>query len=251
MHNQKFVTVLLCSLTSSSAMADWFGGAEAGWTSDTNFTGAPAGAAKVEESIASYSLYVGHFMPLANKRSAFIVKADAAAARLDKFDVLDNESYGGSFGLFHGFSRMQSLSATVGGSARRYEDSQRDTESYYAQLGFKQKLSESFWLREGLVYDTGAAKVASAEYVGYGVNGSVNWAPFKSTLLTLGGGWNEREYEVAVANERTSASASLGVVQQLGKVIYVRAGATAQEHKTNAGSAYDTVLYSVGLGLSL
>ena len=232
-------------------MADWFGGAEAGWTRDTNFTGAPAGATKVEEDIASYSLYLGHFTPLANKRSAFIVKADVGAARMDTFTVLDNESFGASLGLFHGFSRTQSLTATVGGSARRYDDSLRDTESYYAQLGLKQKLSDSFWLREAAVYDAGQAKSSSAEYTGVGVNGSLNWAPAKPTLFTLGAGWNERDYNVTVANKRTSTSVSLGLVQQLGAVMYVRLGATAQTNKTNAGSEFDTVLYSVGLGFGL
>lgn len=251
MRNKTICVVLACGLTSAPAMADWFGGAEAGWTRDTNFTGAPAGATKTEENIAGYSLYLGHFTPLANKRSAFIVKADAGAARMDTFDVLDSESFGASMGLFHGFSRMQSMTATVGGNARRFDDPLRATEAYYAQLGFKQKLANSFWSREGAVYDAGKAKSVSAEYTGVGVNGSLNWAPAKSTLFILGAGWNERDYNVTVANKRTSTSVSLGLVQQLGAVMYVRLGATALTNKTNAGSEYDTVLYSVGLGLAL
>lgn len=251
MRNKAFGAVLVCSLSSVPASADWFGGADAGWTRDNNFTGAPAGVAKVKEAIASYSLYVGHFTPLADRRSAFIVKADAAAARLNTFKVLDNESYGLSLGLFHGFSRRHSLTATVGGNAQRYGNKQRDAETYYAQVGLKQNWSPSFWLREGLVYDRGEAHAASGEYSGFGANGSFNWAPFKPTLLTLGGAWNRRDYNVAVANERTSTAVSLGLVQQLGAAVYVRAGATAQKNKTNAGNAFDTVLYSVGLGFSL
>lgn len=245
------IIALAAALYGANAQADMFGGLEAAYTRDDNFNGAPAGSRKIEESLMTYSGYLGGYWPMANQRSAWILKGDAAATRLKEFDVFDNNAFGLSGGLLHGFSAANSMTVMTSAHARRFDDTARDQEVYGLQLGFKQKMSESFWFREGLTAEKASAKTASNEYDGYGVNASLNWSPARSTLLTLGIGWNQRDYDVAVANERTGTLVTLGFVQQLGEHVYVRGGVARQQQRTNAGGRFDGNLYTLALGINL
>lgn len=242
---------LAAAFYGANAQADMFGGLEAAYTRDDNFTGAPAGGRKVKESMATYSGYLGAYWPMGNQRSAWVLKGDAAVTRLKQFDVFDNRTFGLSGGLFHAFSQANSMTVMTSAHARRFDDTTRDQNVYGLQLGFKQKMSESFWFREGLTVEKASAKTASNEYGGYGVNASLNWSPARSTVLTLGIGWNQRDYDVALANERTSTLASLGVLQQLGEHVYVRGSMARQQQRTNAGSSFQGNLYTVALGFNL
>lgn len=245
------IVALAAALYGANAQADVFGGLEAAYTRDDNFNGASGGSPKIKESLVTYSGYLGGYWPMANQRSAWILKADAAATRLKEFDVFDNNAFGLSGGLFHAFSQASSMTVITSAHARRFDDTARDQNVYGLQLGFKQKMSQSFWFREGLNAEKASAKTASNEYGGYGANGSLNWSPARSTLLTLGIAWTRRDYDVAVANERTGMLASLGIVQQLGEHVYVRGGVARQQQRTNAGSRFDGNLYTLALGINL
>lgn len=251
MKKKTLIIALVAALYGANAQADMFGGVEAAYTRDGNFTGAPAGSQKIKESLMTYSGYLGGYWPMANQRSAWILKGDAAATRLKEFDVFDNRTFGLSGGLFHAFSPANSMTVTTSAHARRFDDTARDQNVYGLQLGFKQKMSESFWFREGLAAEKASAKTASNEYGGYGINASLNWSPARSTLLTLGIGWNQRDYDVAVANKRTGTLMSLGFVQQLGEHVYVRGGVAHQQQRTNAGSSFEGNLYTLALGFNL
>lgn len=245
------IAALVAALYGVAAYADGFGGFEVARTADDNFTGAPAGSPKTTERMTTYSGYVGGYWPATDQRSAWILKADAAATRLDTFDVFDNQTLGLSTGVFHAFSRSHSMTATAGVHAKRFDDKARDYDVYSLQLGFKQKTSDGFFFREGLILEKASAKVQSNEYDGAGVNVSLNWTPSRSSLLTLGLGRTERDYEVTVANKRTNTFATLGFVQQLGEHVYLRGGVTRQNNRTNSGAEYDSNVYTVGLGVSL
>lgn len=250
MHHKLLGAALAAVLHLPAAQAEMFGGLEAGYTRDTNFNGAPDGAPRIEENIASYTAYLGHYAPSASGRSAFIVKGDIQVNRLDKIPALDNTIYGVSVGTFHAFSRYNSMTSNLGVRAKRFDDSRRDGEVYALQFGFKQKTSDRFWFREGLVAEYGTAEVKSGEYTGYGANGSLNWKPGASTLLNLGLAWNRRVYDVLAADERTGKQVTLGLVQEFGKHVYVRVSATGLNNSANDGSKYDSKVYSAGLGLS-
>lgn len=245
------IAALIAALYGATVHAEGFGGLEAASTRDDNFTGAPAGSAKTAESIMTYSGYVGGYWPSADQRSAWILKADAAFTRLDKFDVFDNKTLGLSTGVFHAFSHSNSMTATVGAQTKRFDDKARDYDVYALQLSLKQKTSNSFFFREGLALEKASAEVRSNEYDGAGVNISLNWTPGRSTLLTLGAGRIERDYEVTVGNKRTNTFATVGFVQQFGQHVYLRGGVTRQNNRTNAGAEYDSNVYTVGLGVSL
>lgn len=251
MNKKAMVTALAAALYGAAVHADGFGGLEAAYSRDDNFTGAPAGSPKTAESMMTYSGYVGGYWPSADQRSAWILRGDAAVTRLDQFDVFDNKALGLSTGVFHAFSRSNSMTATAGAHAKRFDDKTRDYEVYALQLGFKQKASDGFFFREGLVLEKASAEVQSNEYDGTGLNVSLNWTPGKSTLLTLGAGRIERDYDVTVANKRTNTFATAGFVQQLGQVVYLRGGVTRQNNRTNAGSEYDSNVYTLALGISL
>lgn len=244
-----FAVLVVGGIMTGPARAGLFGGIDAGRTRDTNFTGAPSGAAKTAETMMTYSGYLGFYRPSADLRSAFVMRADAAATRFDNFNVFDNSLFGLSAGVFHAFSRANSMTFMVGANTRRFSDALRNTNAYNTQLGFKQKLGERFWLREGAGYEIGKAKARANEYRGYSAYGSFNWSPFRWTLVSLGASHTKRVYDVTVADRRTSDQASLGLVQQFGRYLYARASVARQRNSTNAGSAYETTVYSAGLGV--
>lgn len=249
---KKAVVVAIATwLYGSAAQADVFGGLEAAYTRDDNFTGAPAGGAKTAESLQTYSAYVGAFWPQANQRSAWVVRGDVADTRLNKFSEFNNTGFGLSGGVFHPFNERNSMTATLGAYTKRFDDGTRDYDVYALQFGFKQKTSDRFFFREGLVLEKAQAKTRSNEYDGYGINASLNWTPARATLLSLGVGQAERDYSVALGNERTSDHLTLGLVQQVGQYVYLRAGVTHQKNSTNAGAKYDGNVYTVGIGVSL
>lgn len=249
--NVIMVAALAAVLYGAAAHAGGFGGLEAAYTRDDNFTGAPAGSPKTAEGMMTYSAYAGGYWPSADQRSAWILQGNAAVTRLSQFDVFDNKTLGLSTGVFHAFSRSNSMTAMVGAHAQRFADKTRDYEVYALQLGLKQKAGDRFFLREGLVLEKANAQVPSNEYRGAGLNVSLNWTPGASTLLTLGAGRLERDYDVTVANKRANTFAAAGFVQQLGQVVYLRGGAARQNNRTNAGSEYDSNVYTLALGVSL
>lgn len=251
MKKKTLIIALAAALYGANAQADMFGGLDAAYTHDDNFNGARAGSQKIDESLMTYSGHLGGYWPMASQRSAWILKGDAAVTRLQEFDVFDNRVFGLGGGLFHTFSRAYSITVMTSAHARQFDDSARDQNVYGLQFGFKQKVSENFWFREGLTAEKVSAKSASNEYDGYGVNASLNWSPARSTLLTLGIGWNQREYDVVVANERTGTLVTVAFVQQLGEHVYVRGGGARQQQRTNAGSEFDGNLYTLALGINL
>lgn len=249
-------TKTICALLLSAcfvpfAYAEPFGGVDISYSHDDNFNGAPKGGVKLAEEIMSYSGYLGIYVPRANKHSAWIFKGDAAANRLSQASQLDNNIYGLSGGYFHRFSKAHSLTTNLGARAKRFDDKRRDGEIYSAQLSLKQNTSATFWFREGISYEYGAAQVKSGEYNGYGINGSLNWKAASSTLLTAGLNWNERIYDVLVADKRTGTQGTLSLVQELSKHAYLRGSLTKQKNSTNGGSEYESTVYGLGIGFNM
>lgn len=244
-------TALAAILAVSTSHAEMFGGAELGYTVDTNFNGATGSAAKLKETIHSYSAYLGHYWPSADGSSALILTGDVQANRLKEASELDNHLFGVRVGSYHAFGVVHSLTTSLSARAKRFADERRDGEVYGVSLGFKQKVNESFWFREGIAGEHGTAEVSSGAYDGYGVNGSLNWRLPSDTLLSLGGAWNRRTYNVLVADVRTNTQATFGLVQAIGKHAYLRLSATRQHNSANDGNEFYTNIYSVGIGLNM
>jgi len=250
MKHQLLDSVFIPMLSLPVAQAGVFGGFDLGYVRDSNFNGAPDGALQLEENITTYTAYLGHYTPLAGGSSAFIIKGDLQLNRLDETPSLDNNIYSVSAGTFHAFGARHSMTSNLGVRAKRFDDSRRDGAVYALQFGFKQKMNDRFWFREGLIGEYGTAEVKSGEYTGYGVSASINWKPASSTLLNFGLAWNRRVYDVLAADERTSRQATLGLVQELGEHVYARASATRVSNRANDDSKYDSNVYNIGIGLS-
>lgn len=245
------VATAMAILAAGPTRAEVFGGAEFGYAVDTNFNGASTAAAQLKEVIHSYTAYLGNYTPSADRRSAFILRGDVQANRLQETSALDNNLFGVSVGGYQSFGPVASMTATLSARAKRFDDDRRNGEVYGVALGFKQKVTNNFWFREGLMAEYGAAQVSTGTYNGYGVNVSLNWRAPSATLLSLGGGWNRRIYDVLAADERTNVQATLGVVQEIGKHVYVRLSATHQVNSASDGSEYSGNVYSAGFGVNL
>jgi len=250
MNNKLLLVVLVMTLGATQVMADTFGGVEYGYTTNDNFNGATGSTAKLEENIASTTVYLGHFKPSADKRSAFIIKGKVQVNSFDKASQLDNTVYGISAGQFYKFSKRNSVTTTFGVRAKRFDDSRRDGEVYSLSASFKQKKSKRVWFREGLLLEHGEAEANSGVYNGYGVSGSVNMKLTSKTVINLGASWTRRIYDVTQADKRTGKQLSLGLVQQFNKSLYLRASAALLSNSANDGTDYDSNIYSVGMGLT-
>lgn len=246
-----FATAALAVVLVPAASAEIFGGAELALTRDDNFLGASAGQSKTKENITSLSGYVAGYWPSANARSAWIFKGDVLTNRMDKHGTLDNNVFGLSLGRYHAFSPSNSMTATLGANAKRFDDSQRNGEFYGVQLGFKQKTSDRFSFREGILLEHGTSTGVSAAYDGYGFSASLNPLITSSTLLTLGAAWNRRVYNVTAGNQLTGKQLSLGLVQELGKTFYLRAGLARQSNTSNGGIDYRSNIVNVGVGIAM
>ena len=242
---------IVAILATGAAQAEIFGGAEFGYALDTNFNGASSTAAQREETIRSYTAYLGNYTPSTSGRSALIMKGDIQTNRLQETPQLDNNLFSVSVGSYHAFGAVGSMTTALSARAKRFEDDRRNGETYGVALGFKQKVAKGFWFREGLTAEYGTAQVSTGVYDGYGVNASLNWSLPSATLLSLGGGWNRRTYDVLAGDVRTNTQATLGVVQEVGKHLYMRLSATRQNNSANDGSEYDSDVYSAGLGVNM
>jgi hypothetical protein len=230
--------------------AESFGGYEAAFTHDSNFLATPSSTQADAEDYFAFSGYLGRYWPSPDQRSAFVLRGDAALALHDRHNVLDRTDFGVTAGVYHAFSRRNSMTATASLLTRRFDDSTRDTDIASAHFGLKQKISEIFWFREGLSFERADAQTAADSYDGYTLQGSLNWSPTRGTLYTLALARTARTYDSSPDVERAGWQLSAGLIYELDPRYYLRAGYTRLSDETSAGIDYDSNIYTVALGAS-
>ena len=241
--------MVIMLLGAGRGFAGTFGGAEFGYNQYDNFNGATGSTAKLEENVSSTTLYLGNFSPR-SKRSAFVLKGSVVLNKLAKTTQLNNNIFGLNVGHYYRFNKRNSISTRLGMRAKRFKDTNRDGEVYSLSVGLKQKTSKTLWFRQGLLIEHGEAETSSGVYDGVGVNASVNMKLTKGTVVNAGLSWIQRVYDVATADVRTGKSLILGLTQKLGKSVYIRVSAQAQENSANDGSSYRNNVLGLAAGLS-
>ena len=227
-----------------------FGGVEASYSHDSNFLASPANTPATPESSTTFSGYAGHYWPTADLRSAFILRGEAALVRQNTYTALNSTDVGGSVGYYQAFSPGHVMTLTAGVLARRFSNQSFDSNTGSLQLALKQKLSETFWLREFASVERSEVSTTAYGYNGRTLLGSVNWGPNRLTLLSLSASLSARTYDGAPGSARVGRQVGATWVQQFNDAAYWRAAIATQTNETLTGVKYDSTVYSVALGLS-
>ncbi len=232
-----------------AAHAKVFGGVDAGALWESNFTGATGGLVASPVWVGVYSGYLGAYKGFDKNRGAVVGSVNLQANRLSRYNVLDNDVFGGSAGVFHDLGKKASLLATVGGEAVRFSDSVRNMAIYMARLHFKEG-SQTLWLGETGEYDDARGNADFDTYRGYDVTFAVNWKPIASDVISVSAARAYDHYDIPTASIRTSNAASLGWLQELGHKIYVRAQASRAYVQVAGGPHFYTTIFATGLGVT-
>lgn len=227
-------------------MAKTFGGAEYTYLEDDNFFGAPEG----DEKIVATTVFLGHYQAIKNKPTALVFKGSVQSSRFDTIDILDNNIYGLSAGIFHQIDKKNSVVTSLDAQSRKFDIDQLNGETYKLKIAFKQKQSTSFNLKETLFSEYGDSTQAANTYYGFGLGVLATWIPVKSMAINTGLSWNRKIYDIDVADVRTNQQLTLGAVQALGKHLYLRVGVSRKRNEIidSDRELYNT-LFSAGAGL--
>lgn len=239
--------VALLAATSVTARAGIYGGVDFGWARNSNFTAATGNQSPTPESIWTTSANLGYYVPSAQQTSALVFGLNASRNRFSRFSVLDDNGFGGMVGAYHRFAGGNSVFASLSGLDTRYANTALNTRIYSGILGFRQPVGLRFWFGEGLTYQRGYANAAANAYHGVNGNVSLNWTPWQPTLLAATVARETDRYSLSAYGSRTLALGQLSVVQQLGRVIYVR-GSAARVRNAAFGVRYWNTLYTLGVG---
>lgn len=228
-----------------------FVGAEVNYSHDSNFLASPANVPAAPDSSTTFSGYAGHYWPTADLQSAFVLRGEAALVQQNTYTVLDSTDIGASVGYYHAFGPRHVMTVTAGGLERRFSDRSFDSNTESLQLALKQKLSETFWLRESAGVERSDVSTADFSYSGRTLLGSANWGPNRSTLVSLSASVSPRTYDGAPGAARVGREVGAGWLQQFGGTAYVRAAIATQHNEILTGAKYKSTVYSVALGLSM
>lgn len=239
----------LLAATSVTAQAGMYGGVDFGWARNSNFTAATGSQTPTPESIWTTSANLGYYIPSAQQTSAVVFGINASHNRFGHFTVLDNNGFGGMVGFYHRFTGGNSLFASAAGLDARYANSALNTRIYSGILGLRQPVGPRFWFGEGVTYQKGYANTPANAYHGVNGNVSLNWTPWQSTLLSASAARETDTYDVSTYGSRTLVLGQLSLVQQLGRVVYVR-GSAARVRNAAFGIRYWNTLYTLGVGAS-
>ena len=231
----------------TAAHATFFGGVDAGALWESNFTGATGGITASSVLMGVYSGYVGAYKGFDKNRGAWVGSINLQANRLRRYSVLDNDIFGGSGGVFHDLGKDASVLATVGGETVRFSDNVRDLAIYMARIHFKEG-SQTLWMGETGEYDDARGQAGFNTYRGYSATLAGNWKPIASDVITLSAAHAYDHYDVPTASIRTFNAASLGVLQELGHGIYIRAQASREYVHIAGGAGFYTTIYATGIG---
>lgn len=248
--NRIFLTLglgLLLMFVQHFALAKTFGGAEYTFLEDDSFVGAPEGS----EEIIATTVFLGNYRALKNKPTALVLKGSVQSSRFDTVGILDNNIYGLSAGLFHKLDRKNSVITSLDFLSRRFDAEQLDGEVYKFKIALKQKQSSEFSMKETFAWEYGDSIQSANTYYGFSLGALANWLPVKRTAINAGISWNRKIYDVDVADVRTNQQLTFGIVQSLGKHLYLRLGFTRKRNQIiDLDREFYNTLLSAGAGVT-
>jgi len=167
------------------------------------------------------------------------------------FTQFDSTIGGLSVGLNKGFGEMVTARVAINGMLKRFGDSQRDGTAYGASFALKEKLSASFWLKEGYAYEKDKADSALFSYSGNEVNIWAGYVVLPKTTALLGYNYLVRAYDEPSGFKVTTNTVSVGIEYEFAEKWFVDAQYDHQASDSNvSGTKATDNIFSVGLRYS-
>lgn len=149
--------------------------------------------------------------------SAIFAKGFASHTSYGTYTDLDATIGGVSAGVTTNFSNTVSGRAAILGKVKRFGDSARDSDSYGGNLGLKEKLRPTFWLREFGEYEKNSADDPVFSYTGTTIGIGAGYAFTRKTFATLGYSYLVQKYDEPSGAEITTNTAFLSTEWSLMK----------------------------------
>lgn len=210
------------------------------------------GSSSTSNSDTSVDLFadLGVSKSIAQDTSLFF----AGSAELTSYNSFTqfNATIGGlSAGLNKGFGEVVTARVAINGLLKRFGDSQRDSSAYGASFILKERLSPSFWLKEGYVYEKDNADSAFFSYNGNAVNVWAGYVILPKTTALLGYNYLVRDYDEPSGFKVTANTVSAGLEYAFMEKWFLDALYDHQASDSNLpGTNTSDNMFSVGLRYS-
>ena len=167
------------------------------------------------------------------------------------FTQFDSTIGGLNTGINMGLGDITVARLAIYGAIKNYNDSQRNSSAYGANLSLKERLSPSFWLKESYEYEKNNASSAFFTYQG---NAASIWAGYvvapRASVL-LGYNYLVRNFDQPSDFKVTAQTLSLGLEWELMKRWFLGAQYDHQISDPNVpGTNTTDNIYSIGLRYS-
>jgi hypothetical protein len=160
-----------------------------------NYTGSSSGSSRSRGDFsATLSAEAGGYRDV-GADSAIFAKGFASHTAYDTYTDLDATIGGVSTGITTNFSDRVSARAAILGKVKRFGDSARDSTSYGGNLSLKEKLTQSFWLREFGEFEQNSADQSVFSYTGSTIGISAGYVFTRKTFATIGYSYLVQKYD--------------------------------------------------------
>ncbi len=150
-------------------------------------------------------------------RSSLFAKGFAAHSAYGTYTDLDETDFGGSAGVVVSLSNMVTGRVALVGKLKRFGDSNRDSTSFGADAGLKERLTPQFWLNESVAYEKNDADSAFFTYTGYSIDVDAGYSPVKATTLMIGGRYLVETYDQPSGATIDTTTVYVGINHELAK----------------------------------
>jgi hypothetical protein len=193
------------------------------------------------------SAEVGGFTSLGESATIF-AKGFASYQAYGTYTLLDTTQGGISAGIAVDLSRAVTARLAVSGTVKSFDDSQRNSTAYGANVSLKEKLSTLFWLRQFADYEDSSADSPLFSYTGIAGGVGAGYSLTAKTSVSIGYSYLVRKYDEPSGTELKTGTTSVGLDRTFGR--YWSAGVEydyQQSKDTLTGATMTNNVYSLAV----
>jgi len=141
----------------------------------------------------------------------FFVAGSVLHSSYSTYDQLDSTIGGLSTGITRGLGDIFTARVAISTGIKRYNDSERNSQAYGANLSLKEKLAPAFWLKESYDYEKNKADSPLFTYQGNAVSLGAGYLVTPQTTLLLVYNYLVRNFDQPSDFTVTAHTISLGM----------------------------------------
>jgi hypothetical protein len=215
---------------------------------EDNINGSPADAGRVGDFYTTLFVVAGGYREVTEEKTYAVLKGGIERYSYNKYDALNAVIGTVSAGLYHISGEVLTSYIAVKAKGKDFEDKDRDSSSLGAAIEFKQRLTDTFWLKEAYEYERNDAR---STLFTYGAHSAGVWAGVTSApraFFGVGYSYLYRRYDDQSHYTSQSHTLSASVEYKLSRRVYVSAGYDRQFYDVSDPAAtYTDNIYTAGL----